>query len=355
VGLGEARGIDPRRLKRRLQVTYIDAGGRQEAGVDGGGLFKDFMDSLTRRAFDPRCALFRETPKRCLYPSPDSKIAAGPEHLEHFEFLGQVLGKALYEGILVDPRLARFFLNKLLGKHNLVDELQSLDPALYRSLMFMKDYEPASAVEDLAIYFVAPASRLGALPERPLILGGADVAVTADNRIEYIVRIANYKLNVEIAPQCAAFLKGLRVVVPQRWLSMFSSDGLQRLIGGSDEHIDVDDMERYTRLTGGYDRSLAHPRVNGRWFFETVRELTHEEIGRLLKFATSCSRPPLLGFKEFHPPFTVQRVNITNDNERLPTGSTCFNTLKLPTYSSRAVLKAKLLLVIAEGEGFELT
>ncbi len=44
------------------------------------------------------------------------------------QFLGRVLGKALYESILVEPQFAHFFLNKLLGRHNYIDDLYTLDP-----------------------------------------------------------------------------------------------------------------------------------------------------------------------------------------------------------------------------------
>lgn len=52
-----------------------------------------------------------------------------------------VLGKALYEGVLVDLPLAGFFLSKLLSRHNYVDDLPSLDPELYRNLMVLKTYD----------------------------------------------------------------------------------------------------------------------------------------------------------------------------------------------------------------------
>ena len=35
---------------------------------------------------------------------------------------------ALYESILVEPQFALFFLNKLLGRHNYIDDLYTLDP-----------------------------------------------------------------------------------------------------------------------------------------------------------------------------------------------------------------------------------
>lgn len=36
---------------RRLRVTFVDSTGNQEAGVDGGGLFKDFVSGLVREGF----------------------------------------------------------------------------------------------------------------------------------------------------------------------------------------------------------------------------------------------------------------------------------------------------------------
>ena len=52
--------------------------------------------------------------------------------------------------------------------------------------------------------------------------------------------------------------------------------------------------------------------------------------------------------------FTVQMVD--GDDGRLPTASTCFNTLKLPLYSSAAVLGAQLRKALTEGaKGFEET
>ena len=33
----------------------------EEAGIDGGGVFMEYMDLLTKRAFDPQYALFLAT------------------------------------------------------------------------------------------------------------------------------------------------------------------------------------------------------------------------------------------------------------------------------------------------------
>ena len=47
----------------------------------------------------------------------------------------------MFEGITVQPQLAHFFLRRLLGKHNGLNELPSLDVELYKNLMFLKTYE----------------------------------------------------------------------------------------------------------------------------------------------------------------------------------------------------------------------
>lgn len=99
-----------------------------------------------------------------------------------------------------------------------------------------------------------------------------------------------------------------------------------------------------------------------------------EEQGKFLKFVTSCSKPPVLGFQQLAPAFTIRCV--TDDShpdayslggalvnmfrpgtntERLPTASTCFNLLKLPLYKSKKVLRDKLLYSLNAGAGFELS
>lgn len=141
-------------------------------------------------------------------------------------------------------------------------------------------------------------------------------------------------------------------VIDRSWLRLFNEPELQVLISGaSDGKIDVSDMKSNARYTGGYsmvDRNIIR-------FWSCVSSFTPKQQADLLRFVTSCERPPPLGFASMNPPFTIQRVGIMRDGEKLPTASTCFNTLKLPTYSSEKVMKERLLYAIQAGAGFELT
>ena len=56
-------------IKNRLRIHFVDLNYITEEGVDGGGLFKEFMTKLTEIIFDPQYAFFTETPDRQLYPN----------------------------------------------------------------------------------------------------------------------------------------------------------------------------------------------------------------------------------------------------------------------------------------------
>ncbi len=87
-------------------------------------------------------------------------------------------------------------------------------------------------------------------------------------------------------------------------------------------------------------------------FWEVVSTFSEEQKRQLLKFVTSCSRPPLLGFKELHPPF---KISPGAGDSHLPSASTCMNLLKLPMFKDKETMKSKLLYAIQSGSGFELS
>lgn len=79
----------------------------------------------------------------------------------------------MYEGITLEPKFADFFLRKLIGKQNSLNDLKSLDPELFKQLIFLKTYE--GNVEDLMLSFsVSDENELtGERREVELFAGGA--------------------------------------------------------------------------------------------------------------------------------------------------------------------------------------
>lgn len=59
-------------LKDKVAISFVDEFGLEEAGIDGGGVFKEFLTGLSHEAFDVNYGLFVATPEQLLYPNPNS-------------------------------------------------------------------------------------------------------------------------------------------------------------------------------------------------------------------------------------------------------------------------------------------
>lgn len=337
-------------LRGVIRITFVNEFGVEEAGIDGGGIFKDFMENITRAAFDVQYGLFKETADHLLYPNPGSGLIH-EQHLQFFHFLGTVLAKAMFEGILVDIPFATFFLSKLKKKFNYLNDLPSLDPELYRHLIFLKHYE--GDISDLELYFVIVNNEYGEQTEEELLPGGKNIRVTNKNVITFIHLVANHRLNFQIRQQSSHFLRGFEQLIQKVWIDMFNEHEFQLLISGSVDGFDVDDLRAHTNYTGGYHQD--HYVIE--MFWEVVQNLSLANQRKFLKFVTGCSRGPLLGFKYLEPLFCIQRAAGSASEEalRLPTSATCMNLLKLPPYRSKLQMEQKLLYAINADAGFDLS
>lgn len=175
--------LPPQALKGVIRVRFINEQGLDEAGIDQDGVFKEFLEESIKRVFDPSLNLFKATCEERLYPSPTSYLQ--DNHLQLFEFVGGMLGKAVYEGIVVDVPFASFFLSQVSGQtaqalYSCLDELPSLDPELYRSLNYIKHYE--SDVSELDLTFSVDDDNLGKVVTHELVPGGKALAVTNENK-----------------------------------------------------------------------------------------------------------------------------------------------------------------------------
>ncbi|XP_055376803.1 ubiquitin-protein ligase E3B isoform X2 [Condylostylus longicornis] len=362
-------------LKGVIRVRFINQQGLHEAGIDQDGVFKEFLEETIKRVFDPALNLFKTTSDQRLYPSPISYVQ--DNHLQLFDFVGKMLGKAVYEGIVVDVPFASFFLSQLLGQthqalYSCVDELPSLDNELYKSLTFIKHYK--QDVSDLNLTFSVDQDVMGKIVTHELHPGGKARVVTDTNKINYIHYMAYFHMHTQIREQTAAFNRGFRSIVNPEWLSLFSAPELQRLISGDTVPLDLRDLRKHTQYYGGFHDSH---RVIG-WLWDVLaRDFTEEERKLFLKFVTSCSKPPLLGFAHLEPPFSIRCVEVGDDEDtgdtigsvirgfftirkkdplnRLPTSSTCFNLLKLPNYQKKTTLRDKLRYAVCSNTGFELS
>ena len=80
-------------LKKRIRVHLLNAHGLDEAGIDGGGIFREFLNELLKSGFNPNQGFFKTTNEGLLYPNPAAQMLVGDSFARHYYFLGRMLGK----------------------------------------------------------------------------------------------------------------------------------------------------------------------------------------------------------------------------------------------------------------------
>lgn len=297
-----------------------------EEGVDAGGVTREWFQVLTRAMFDPNYALFTpvSSDRTTFHPNPHSDI--NDEHLPFFKFIGRVIGKAVYEGRLLDAYFSRAMYKRILGKPVSVKDMESLDPDYYKSLVWMLENDITGVVVES---FSVEEDAFGEHKTIDLIENGRNIEVTNENKQEYVRLIVEHKLLTSVKVQMEHFLMGFHGIIPADLISIFNEQELELLISGLPD-IDVDDWKSNTEY---HNYTAASQQIQ--WFWRAVRSFDKEEQAKLLQFVTGTSKVPLNGFKELEGMNGVNRFNIHRDygnKDRLPSSHTCFNRKFLDTY-----------------------
>ena len=252
------------------------------------------------------------------------------------------------------------FIKAGFGYKILIDDLQHIDPELFKTRVeFMRNAseEDVEAL-DARFCYETMDDVTGVMEPYPLKEGGSEITVTKANLEEYLQLWVEHRVVGSIRKQVERFQQGLAVSlkeeVRQRLVKHCAVTELQVIVCGT-QTIDVADWKAHTLYRAGF--TVDSPTV--RWFWQLIEEEFDVELrAAILAFATGSPRVPATGFVNLQGfnggkcQFTIERV--TRGSGRLPTASTCFNTLKLSAFSSKLELKRKLLLAVSHANnGFD--
>ncbi|TFK54241.1 hypothetical protein OE88DRAFT_1786570 [Heliocybe sulcata] len=325
----------------KLSVRFYD-----EEGVDAGGVTREWFQILARQMFDPNNALFQPCAADKLTYQPNSRSWINPEHLIFFKFVGRVIGKAIYDGRLLDAYFARSLYRQILGKPVDYRDVEWVDPEYYNSLCWILENDPSP----LELTFSVEADEFGTTKVIPLKEGGISTPVTQENKKEFVQLSAQYRLYLSTKDQIEALLGGFYEIIPKDLVAIFNEQELELLISGTPD-IDVDEWRAATEYHG---YTSSDPVIV--WWWRALKSFNRDERAKVLSFATGTSRVPLGGFTDLQGVQGTQRFSIHKaygDADRLPQAHTCFNQIDLPQYTSYEMLRQQLLLAINEGgEGF---
>ncbi|KAJ2788259.1 E3 ubiquitin-protein ligase tom1 [Coemansia interrupta] len=333
-------------IKRgRINVRF-----HQEEGVDAGGVSREWFQALARQMFNPGYALFRPSAAGRVTYQPNPQSWANPEHLQYFKFVGRIIGKAIVDQRVLDAYFTRSFYKHILGRNVDYRDMEAIDPSYYKSLEWILENDITDVFDET---FSIEVDNFGQHRIIDLIPNGQEIAVTEDNKAEYVRLVTEQRLYKAIKDQIGAFLEGFHDLIPKDLIQIFNEQELELLISGMPD-VDVDDWRNNTEYHGGYSSSSAPVQ----WFWRAVRSFDQEERAKLLQFVTGTSKVPLEGFAHLQGNQGIQKFQIHKafgPTTRLPTAHTCFNQLDLPVYDTFESLKANLLLAISEcstGFGF---
>jgi len=311
-----------------------------------------------------------------LYPAPvarNTKVAQVNRVRAKFRFLGRFMAKALMDSRMLDLPLSEPFYKWMLMQESTLgaDDLPHVSPVFAKSFSSLqqlqrekkrietdKAHTPESrrlaldsltidgcTVEDLDLDFMLPG-----FANIELKKGGKDIPVTLDNLDEYLKLVTNWMLVDGTQRQFESLREGFESLVSLSSLSLFYPEEMEQLFCGSrQESWTMKYLLESCRLDHGYTADSQAVK----FLFTILSSYMPDEQRKFIQFVTGSPRLPVGGLKSLNPPLTIVRKTVEtneNPNDFLPSVMTCVNYLKLPDYSSIAIMRDKLSLASREGQ-----
>ena len=333
--LSKLANVEMTSLKKPFIVNFIG-----EEGQDAGGVRKEFFMLILREVVDPKYGMFRYFEDSRLIWFADFQLETD---LMYF-LVGIVCGLAIYNNTIIDLCFPLALYKKLLGEKVYLSDLTELDPTVGRNLQLLLDFNDSEGkIEDVfSLNFTINMDNFGEVRTVELVPNGANIAVTAKNRNEYVQAYLDYIFNKSAQSQFEAFSKGFHKVCGGNILQLFRPVELMEMVVGN-QNYNWEEFEKQATYKGEYYRN--HPTIV--MFWEVFHGLSLEDKKEFLLFLTGCNKVPINGVK-----IAIQPVKLSQ--EHLPVAHTCFNLLDLPAYTSKQKLKEKLQQAMLNNQGFHL-
>ena len=265
-----------------------------------------------------------------LFPS----LVAQPQY---FKWLGIFVAKALSMGISVGMDFNPAFF-KLTKKEPVT--LMEIDDMLAKGLV-----DPGSLI---GLDYSYPG-----YPDYPLNVIDIDSTIDETNARTYVQTVQDE--TIKNANNCAlSFIEGFSQVVAFDYLKIFSAAEISRIISGDDSALTLDDLNNYVEIGSGYTKQS--PQIE--MLFQILTEMQPSEQKDFIRFVTGSEILPVGGLKALEPRMQIEKRDGADDPTGglpLPTASTCICRLKLPAYSTKQLMKEKLMMAVEHCREFLLS
>ncbi|RNF15904.1 transferase, partial [Trypanosoma conorhini] len=260
---------------------------------------------------------------------PNVSMALNSQSSLMFEFFGKLLASCFLTKDLLAVKFPPLFWKRLLAEETTCQDLIAIDLDIMRQLTpeqlmdltaeELEDRFPG-ILESWSL-FVAENAQLGLGAELP-----PSTLCSARALGEHISSLELHKYDTAVS----YIQRGFDEVVPLYTLNAFRWQQVELMICGTPKLS-------YDALLGVCQVTL--PPTDAQMFLDVLASMTDEDRMLLLRFTTGQTRLPL------REAIKVQR---SGTHDSLPTSSTCFFTLRLPSYTSYDAMREKLLYAIRQ-------
>jgi hypothetical protein len=336
-----------RHSERIYRVNFVG-----EGSIDGGGPYNEVMSNMCEELASSYLPLFVPSPNNVhsLGENRDSWVPnpSGLGARDLYVFLGKLFGVAIRTQNNLNLSLPPIFWKRLIFDEPTTADVKSFDECIYQTLNILRHPEEQGLNKDnFAAAFggetFTTRDSSGALVE--LCPGGSTLQVTFENALEYADLLERQRLT-EAADVYAAIRLGMSAVVPMHLIYLFSWKQVETLVCGAAD-INVDVLKGNTIYDGLNETS---PQIV--MFWEVLREMTAKERSLFLRFVWGRSRLP--AGKDFKQ-FKIANKSVSgNPDGYLPLSHTCFFTIDLPPYTTKPIMREKIVYAITHCQAIDL-
>ena len=328
-------------LRKDLKIYFIN-----ECSQDAGGLIREWFTILTEEFFSSKLGLFvRTQTPQVAYTININSDKHCEQHLNYFYFIGQILAKALFENIAIKAYLCRPLFKLLTNTQLKIEDLKYIDIELWKSVDFLIKNKVECELGNFTLTQKDPID--GKVNVVELKEGGKKIAITEENKNEFINLLWKYYLFDSVQSQCDKFIKGFFSLLHEEIIQALDGDELELFLCG-DQKISLEDWKKHTKYKKPYNQQ--HQVIL--WFWEVLAQLTNAELERFLQFCTGSNKVPAEGFSGLTSnngkkcQFVIEPKRSRHNGTDFIIAHTCFNKIELPMYGSMKKMKEAIKAII---------
>lgn len=328
---------------RPFEVKY-----EGEAGIDAGGLYRDFYSASARELMSAQLPLLIPTPN-CSSNSGDNRDAwtVSPSPITSATkrmlcFLGQLMGVCVRRGDVMPLCLGQLTWKLLLDETPDLEDLHAMDVATSESTRNLLDLDSLGIASDMfedcfGEMFFTYHNTAG--EDVPLVPNGGQIKVTYETAKDFAEKVIQMRL-YEAREQVGLIRAGMATVIPVGFMALWRWQDLEAAVCGRPE-VDISLMRKKVVYNG-----VTESQQEVQFLWRALEEFSQEDRQNFLAFCWGRSRlPPSEDSSQWGEGFKICAGNDL-PQDGLPRAHTCFFQIDLPSYSTFELCKARVLYAV---------